>query len=209
MARVDLLCEQMEALSSEIQGLLAEVEEAGYLLTIPGLSWVSAAGLIAHVGRIDKYQHGRQLIKLAGTNPSRRDTGQKVGGYQGMTHRGRAGLRQVLYMATLSCLQHNPCIRAHFDRLDPATRPTALAYAGLRCLHEQAAPVCLRRHEAARGLRRQPSVEGGEPRILRSPRASALRRREDEAVRCHEPGRFGPSSSLPPGHPRSLGQESG
>jgi len=117
VARVDLLCEQMEALSSEIQGLLAEVEEAGYLLTIPGLSWVSAAGLIAHVGRIDKYQHGRQLIKLAGTNPSRRDTGQKVGGYQGMTHRGRAGLRQVLYMATLSCLQHNPCIRAHFDRL--------------------------------------------------------------------------------------------
>jgi transposase len=117
VARVNLLCEQMEALSGEIQGLLSQLEEASYLLTIPGLSWVSAAGLLAHVGRIDKYRHGRQLIKLAGTNPSRRDIGQQVGRYQGMTHRGRAGLRQVLYMATLSCLQHNPCIRAHFDRL--------------------------------------------------------------------------------------------
>jgi transposase len=115
--RVDLLSDQIDAVAHEIQEGLASIEEARYLLSIPGLAWSSAAGILAHIGSIDKYRHGRQLIKLAGTNPSRRDTGQRIGRRQGMTHRGRSGLRQVLYMATLSCLQHNPRIRAHFDRL--------------------------------------------------------------------------------------------
>jgi hypothetical protein len=34
-----------------------------------------------------------------------------------MSRRGRAGLREVIYLATISCLQHNPRIRAHYDRL--------------------------------------------------------------------------------------------
>ena len=75
-------------------------------------------------GPITKYRHGRQLIKLAGTNPSRRDTGQTVGRGQTMSRRGRAGLREVIYLATISCLQHNPRIRAHYDRLiQRADRP--------------------------------------------------------------------------------------
>jgi len=78
----------------------------------------------AKVGYAPKYHHGRQLIKLAGTNPSRRDTGQTVGRGQRMGHRGRAGFREVLYLATISCLQHNPRIRAHYDRLiQRADRP--------------------------------------------------------------------------------------
>jgi transposase len=115
--RADLITQQIDELAKEIQERLTSLEEARYLLSIPGISWSSAAGILAHIGSIDKYRHGRQLIKLAGTNPSRRDTGARIGRQQGMTHWGRAGLRQVLYMATLSCLQHNPRIRAHFDRL--------------------------------------------------------------------------------------------
>jgi transposase len=34
-----------------------------------------------------------------------------------MTRRGRAGLRSLVYMATLSSLQHNPRLKAHYDRL--------------------------------------------------------------------------------------------
>src|SRR5262245_44997944 len=114
----------MTAVAAEIDSVLAELEEVPYLRTIPGLGWASVAGLLAHVGTISKYHHGRQLIKLAGTNPSRRDSGQTVGHGQRMSHRGRAGLRKVLYLATISCLQHKPRIRAHYDRLiQPADRP--------------------------------------------------------------------------------------
>lgn len=115
--RLDHTSDQMEAVRKEIDGILENIEEARYLRTIPGLGWATVAGLIAHIGCVDKYSHGRQLVKLAGTNPSRKDTGQRLGKVHRMTRRGRAGMRQVLYMATLACLQHNPRIRAHYDRL--------------------------------------------------------------------------------------------
>lgn len=122
VARIDFLTVQLETCAKEVKELLGVVEESRFLMTIPGLSWRSAAGILAHVGCIEKYRHGRQLIKLAGTNPSRHDSGQSVGPYQAMSHRGRAGLREVVYMATLSSLQHNPRIRAHFDLLVQRTK---------------------------------------------------------------------------------------
>ena len=115
--RMDLISCQMEAVRNEIDGILEGIEETRYLSTIPGLGWATVAGLIAHIGCVGKYRHGRQLIKLAGTNPSSRDTGQRLGKVHRMTRRGRAGMRHVLYMATISCLQHNPRIRAHYQRL--------------------------------------------------------------------------------------------
>lgn len=131
VARFDLLGAQLSALQSEIELLLAEIEEARWLATIPGLGFASVAGIIAHVGPIERYRCGRQLVKLAGTNPSRRETGECRPGSQAMTHRGRAGLRQVVYMATVSCLVHNERIRAHYDRLTsrperPLSKMTAL-----------------------------------------------------------------------------------
>jgi hypothetical protein len=124
VARRDMLTAHMTAVAAEIDAVLAAPEEVPYLRAIPGLGWASVAGLLAQVGAITKYRHGRQLIKLADTNPSRRDTRQTVGRGQRMSRRGRAGLREVLSLPTLSRLQHNPRIRAHYERLiHPADRP--------------------------------------------------------------------------------------
>ena len=137
VARMDVLTAQMTAVATEVDALLADLEETPYLRTIPGLGWASVAGLLAHVGAITKYRHGRQLIKLAGTNPSRRDTGQTVGRGQRMSRRGRAGLREVMYLATISCLQHNPRIRAHYDRLiQRADRPLSKMQALGACMNK-------------------------------------------------------------------------
>jgi transposase len=137
VARIDALTAQMLAVATEIDAVLADLEEARYLRTIPGLGWASVAGLLAHVGAITKYRHGRQLIKLAGTNPSRRDTGQTVGRGQTMSRRSRAGLREVIYLATISCLQHNPRIRAHYDRLiQRADRPLTKMQAVGACMNK-------------------------------------------------------------------------
>jgi transposase len=137
VARMDALTAQLTVVAAEIDGLLAELEETRYLRTIPGLGWASVAGLLAHVGAITKYRHGRQLIKLAGTNPSRRDSGQTIGRGQRMSRRGRAGLREVMYLATISCLQHNPRIRAHYDRLiQRADRPLTKMQAIGACMNK-------------------------------------------------------------------------
>jgi transposase len=135
--RIDQLASHMEQLTREIDAQLEALEETRYLRTIPGLGWTSVAGFIAHIGAIDKYQHGRQLVKLAGTNPSRRDTGLTVGRGQSMTHRGRAGLREAVFLATISCLQHNPRIRAHYDRLiQRAGRPLTKMQAIGACMNK-------------------------------------------------------------------------
>ena len=116
VARVDLLTAQLAVVGEDLQQQLAGFEEARHLATMPGIGWVTIAGLLAQIGPITKYRHGRQLIKLAGLNPSRRESGT-LAGRTTMTHRGRASLRTVVYMATLSGLQHNPRLRAHYDRL--------------------------------------------------------------------------------------------
>lgn len=116
VARIDLLSDQLDETVQELEAQLESIEEARHLRTLPGIGLATVAGLIAHIGPIDAYRHGRQLIKLAGINPSRRESGV-FSGRTPMTHRGRAGLRQVLFMATISSLQHNPRIRAHYDRL--------------------------------------------------------------------------------------------
>ena len=99
IARVDLLSDQMTDLETEIRTLLPTLDEAAYLMTMPGVGWTTVAGVIAEIGTIDKYRHGRQLVKLAGLNPSRHESGAMRGRTM-LSRRRRAGLRTVVYLAT-------------------------------------------------------------------------------------------------------------
>ena len=180
------------------------------LATIPGLGFASVAGIIAHVGPIARYRHGRQLIKLAGTNPTRSETGERQGGRQAMSHRGRSGLRQVVYMATISCLAHNVRLRAHYDRLvSRPERPLAKMTALGACMNKLllwAFAVMKQR----RAFELDHAVEG--VRRLSCSGAPAIKdRREGHVVRC--PGRSRSRARpkpvvLPPGDPRSPGHRS-
>jgi transposase len=116
VARMDLLEEQIEVLGADLRDRLGHLEEARYLATIPGLGWLSVAGLLAEIGPIDRYRSGRQLIKLAGTNPGRRQTGASDPATE-MTHRGRGRLRRMLFLTTLAAIRVNPRLREHFDHL--------------------------------------------------------------------------------------------
>ena len=44
------------------QTFLEAFDEATYLATLPGIGWITIAGLIAEIGPFDRYQHGRQLV---------------------------------------------------------------------------------------------------------------------------------------------------
>ena len=58
-----------------------------------------------------------------GLQPSRRESGQHAGRTP-ISKRGRAQLRAVVYMATLSSIRHNRRLRAHYERLTQrVTRP--------------------------------------------------------------------------------------
>jgi transposase len=136
IARVDLLTDQMADVEAEIRTVLPTLDEAAHLMTMPGVGWTTVAGLLAEIGAIGKYRHGRQLVKLAGLNPSRHESGT-LRGRTMLSRRGRAGLRTVVYLATLAALQHNPRLRAHDDRLRQRdTRPLETMPAMVACMNK-------------------------------------------------------------------------
>ena len=95
------------------------------LRSVPGIGPITACTLIAdlpELGRLDR----RRIAALAGLAPFARDSGLFRG--RRMIAGGRAPVRRVLYMATLTAIQCNPVIRRFHQRLVTAGRPAKLAH---------------------------------------------------------------------------------
>jgi transposase len=92
--------------------------------SVPGVGPITAHTLIAELpelGRLDR----RKIAALVGVAPINRDSGSLRG--RRMIAGGRAPVRHVLYMATLSAIRHNAVIAAFYLRLVTAGRPGKLA----------------------------------------------------------------------------------
>ncbi|GAA2848357.1 hypothetical protein GCM10010472_01590 [Pseudonocardia halophobica] len=84
--------------------------------TIPGLSAVGAAAILAETGDPTRFASARSLVKHAGLCP--RDNAS--GTYQGKTGisgRGRPELRLAAWRAVFTALQHNPVLAARHRHL--------------------------------------------------------------------------------------------
>ena len=94
------------------------------LRSVPGIGPITASTLIAdlpELGRLDR----RRIAALVGLAPFARDSGAFRG--RRMIRGGRAPIRRVLYMATLSAIKCNPAIRGFHHRLLTAGRPGKVA----------------------------------------------------------------------------------
>lgn len=94
---------------------------SGYLLSIPGIGVVTAAGFLAEIGDPARYQHFRQLQKLSGYNLVEQSSGTKRGA-RNISKRGRPGLRSILYQASLVLVARNREFKAlyHYFLTRPA-----------------------------------------------------------------------------------------
>jgi transposase len=87
------------------------------LLSVPGVGKTTAATLAAQLpelGKIDRCQ----ISALVGVAPYNRDSGKSSG--KRAIFAGRAAVRSVLYMATITAIRCNPVIRAFAERLQKA-----------------------------------------------------------------------------------------
>lgn len=94
------------------------------LTSVPGIGDVTSRTLIAdlpELGCLDR----RRIAALVGVAPINRDSGALRG--QRSIAGGRAHVRTVLYMATLSATRWNPVIAAHYRRLLERGRPKKVA----------------------------------------------------------------------------------
>jgi len=97
--------------------LVDEAEESKYLLSIFGLGYISVAGLLAELGSFRSYNNARQMIKMAGSNPTESESAGKRQSKTPMSKKGRPGLRYCGWTAVLSLLSHNSDFRAWAKRL--------------------------------------------------------------------------------------------
>jgi len=90
------------------------------LRSIPGVGQVSSFTMMARCPEIGQLNR-RQIAKLVGTAPLACDSGKHRG--KRRIWGGRADVRKVLYMGTVSAMQHNSTIKEFAQRLKAAGKP--------------------------------------------------------------------------------------
>jgi transposase len=127
-SHIEFLTGQIDDVDGDIEKLMRSTplwREADDLLrSVPGVGPVLAATLTAFVPDLGKLNR-KQIAALVGVAPLNDDSGA----YQGKrkTWGGRAPVRAVLYMATLTARRGNPALKTFHDRLIERGKPKMVA----------------------------------------------------------------------------------
>lgn len=115
---IDFLKVKIAEINKKIKSEIEEDEKlkakADLLIDVSGIGDVSCSSLIAllpELGHINR----KQIAALVGVAPFDNDSGNFTG--KRSIYGGRTHIRNLLYMATLSAITHNPCIRNFYLRL--------------------------------------------------------------------------------------------
>lgn len=99
-------------------------EQRTLLDAVKGVGPVTVMTLLAALPELGRLQR-RQIAKLVGVAPLSDDSGQRKG--KRRVWGGRADVRAVVYMATLTAIARNPVIKAFYVRLLAAGKPKKVA----------------------------------------------------------------------------------
>jgi len=99
-------------------------EKAKIICSVPGIGPVTMCTMLALFPELGKLNR-KQIASLAGLAPFNRDSGKFRG--QRRIWGGRAPVRSVLYMATLSAIRWNRVIKAFYTRLKEAGKKPKVA----------------------------------------------------------------------------------
>lgn len=126
-----VLQRQWQEARTVMNDLFLTLPESRYLLSVHGLGPVSAAIILAEIGDPRNYRNGRQLIKLAGTQPVPNLSGRKSRSRTPMSHKGRPRLRTALFFAVMRLVQVDETFKRQYQRFqqrrkNPLTKMQAL-----------------------------------------------------------------------------------
>jgi len=112
---LDAEIERMEKrLATHVEQQAAWTEKHTLLTSAPGVGNTLCYTLLADLPELGTLNN-REISALVGVAPINRDSGRLRG--KRRVQGGRAAIRSVLYMATLSALQCNPVIKAFYRKL--------------------------------------------------------------------------------------------
>ncbi len=128
---LEALRQQLEEVRTALVDTFLSLPESNYLLSMHGLGVVTAAIILSEIGDPSRYTNGRQLIKLAGTQPVLNTSGRKTRSKTPMSHKGRPRLRTALFFAVMRLIQVDDAFARRYLHLqtrekNPLTKMQAL-----------------------------------------------------------------------------------
>lgn len=118
---VDELDAAIAALIAADEGL---ARKAAILCSIPGISMVTAAAILAELPELGTLE-AATAASLTGLAPVTRESGRWKG--QARIGGGRGDLRRAIYLPALAAARFNPDLKAVYDRLRARGKPAKLA----------------------------------------------------------------------------------
>jgi transposase len=110
--KLELIRGHIRAIERTLVRLVDETGEGKYLLSIRGLNYIAVAGLLAELGCFKLYRSAKQMIKMAGSNPTESESAGKKRSRTPMSKQGRPVLRYCAWTSVIPMLRFNPDFRA-------------------------------------------------------------------------------------------------
>jgi len=127
-ATIDFLKKQLDDVNGDLEKKIAASPEwngrVEILDSVPGIGRIVAMTLVASIPELGKLNR-KEIAKLAGVAPLCSDSGKMRG--KRTTWGGRAEVRTVLYMATMSAIRCHDGIKKFYTRLVEAGKPKMVA----------------------------------------------------------------------------------
>ena len=109
--------EMIKETEDKIEELCKEFPEYKYLLTIPGYGPDVSAKVLGAIGDPDRFQNGKQVLKLAGLDLSADRSGKdSAKAIPQISKRGKTDLRYALYQAALIASTRNQDFMRYYTR---------------------------------------------------------------------------------------------
>jgi transposase len=132
---VDILEKRIRGCDGELQQLIQASPiwraQEDLLRSFNGIGPVSARTLLIELPELGRLSR-KKIAALVGLAPIAHDSGTRRGARH--IHGGRTQVRTALYMAAVTAIRSNPCIREFYQRLTAAGKPVKLALTA--CMHK-------------------------------------------------------------------------
>lgn len=122
---IDTIQDEIELIDGHIAYLARDREDVKLLMTIPGISFLIAVGLLAEIGDIGRFPTAAHLSSYAGLVSRVHQSGKSVR-RGAITHAGRNNLRSFLFTAVLQLSRRPGKIGDFYQRLLPKGKKVAL-----------------------------------------------------------------------------------
>lgn len=134
-ARMDLIMAQIDEIEKEMRSLIHDDEKLNEkfknVVTIPGVSLITAATIIAETNGFSAILNQKQLTSYAGLDVKLRESGNFKGKSK-ISKQGNAHIRRVLHFPAQSAIVHNKPITTFYERVNAKKQKPMIAGVGVQ-----------------------------------------------------------------------------